>query len=168
MELQDLQRQLEQLQARVRDLEAVEAVRDVIARYSWAVDNEDDAELAAIFTEDASVWNKWRDQTYAGREAIIRFFHQHRATFKFTNRISNLNERIQVNGEAAIGQAYHLVMYTHAGDSYIGWGTYEWDFRLQGGSWRITKMLIKQVLYSTLDKGWGMETDRVITPPNLE
>jgi len=164
----DLDQHIATLQARVRDLEAIEGIRDTIARYSWAVDTEDEAALADIFTEDATIWNKWRDQTYSGRKAIVDFFHQHRAKFKFTNRMSNLNERIKVSDNIGKAEAYHLVMYTHGGESYIGWGTYEWDFRLENGVWRISKMLIKQSMYSTLKKGWGMETGRLITPPDLD
>lgn len=164
----DLEQRLAALKDRVRDLESIEGIRDVIARYSWAVDTEDAAALGAIFTDDATIWNKWRDQTYTGKQAILEFFRQHRAKFKFTNRMSNLNERISVHGDAGKAEAYHLVMYTHGGASYIGWGTYEWDFRLENGDWRIARMLIKQSMYSTLKNGWGMETGRLIAPPDLE
>ncbi len=168
MPVNDLDKRLATLQKQVVDLEAAAGIRDTIARYSWAVDTEDEAGLDAIFTDDASIWNKWRDQTYSGKKAILEFFHQHRAKFKFTNRMSNLNERIKVTGDTGKAEAYHLVMYTHGGESYIGWGTYEWDFRLEKGAWRITRMLIEQSMYSTLKKGWGMETGRIITPPALE
>lgn len=161
------QDQVAALEKRVRDLEAIDGVRDTIARYSWAVDTEDWPGILDAFAEDAVIDNKWRKKEYIGNQAILTFFQQHRARFRFTNRMSNLNERIKVTGDTAKADSYALVMYTINGESRIGWGVYGWQFRREKTMWRITRLIIDLSLMTTLQRGWGMETGRVLEPPVL-
>ncbi len=156
------------LEKRVHDLEAREGIRETIARYSYAVDREDWAEIDAIFAEDAVIDRKWRDEVYKGKQAVLGFFQRHRAQVKFSNRMSNLNEIIKVDGDKAKATSYALVMYTYNKDSYIGWGAYEWEFRFEKNIWRITREGISIAVMTTLSRGWGMDTDRVLTLPHLQ
>lgn len=159
--------QVAALEKRVRDLEAIEGIRDTIARYSWAVDTEDWAGILEIFSEDSVIENRWRKKDYVGNKAILEFVQQHRARFKFTNRMSNLNERIKVAGDTATADSYALVMYTINGESRIGWGHYGWQLRKEKDLWRITRLSIDLSLMTTLQRGWGMETGRVLEAPPL-
>lgn len=166
----DLQKRIEALEKRLRDVEAIEGIRDTIARYCWALDNKDWVEIDAIFTDDAVIdHTKWRGTTFRGKEAILNFCKAHREkAMKFTNRHA-LNERISVEGNTAKGKAYHLVMYSQPNDSIIGWGHYEWEFRLENGKWRICKMVLLPNTYTTLQKGWPEEAwNRLPTPPPLQ
>lgn len=166
----DLQQEVTALAKRVRDLEAAESIRDTISRYCWALDNKDWAEIDAIFADDAVIdHTRWRGTTFRGKEAILNFCKAHREkAMKFTNRHA-LNNRIKVEGSHADVKSYHLVMYTHSDDSIIGWGHYEWEFRLENGVWRIAKMILLPGTYTTLDKGWPAEVwNRLPTPPPLE
>lgn len=164
----DLQQQIAALEKRVRDLEAREAIKDLIARYAWTIDAEDWAGFGAIFAEDAVLdHSRWRATQYKGREAIVTFGKQHRDRMKFTNRMANLNQRIDIKGDTASAQAYFLYMYTRDGDSWIGWGNYKWEFRNANGTWLISRMTLLPNTITTLEKGWGMETDRLPVAPAL-
>ena len=161
------QDQVAALEKRVKDLESIEGVRDTIAHYSWCVDTEDWPGILEIFAEDGVIANLWRKKDYVGNKAILEFFQQHRAKFKFTNRMSNLNERIRVSGDTATADSYALVMYTINGESRIGWGTYGWKMRREKNVWRVTRLAIDLSVMTTLQRGWGMETGRVLEPPVL-
>jgi ketosteroid isomerase-like protein len=163
----NVEEQMIALMKRVENLEAIEKVRDVIAKYSWAVDTQNWGLLEAILTDDAVVQSKWRDIDYVGKQAVVTFFQQHRKTFKFTNRMSNLNELITIDENTAKATSYCLVMYTVNGESRIGWGTYGWHLRREDGFWRMDKLVIRIELMTTLEKGWGMESDRILPPPPL-
>ncbi len=156
------------LEKRVFELEACEDIRDTIASYSWAVDTEDWKLTENIFTEDAVCENRWRGKNYIGNNAIVSFFRQHRAKFHFSNRMSNLNERIKVSGKTAAAKSYFLLMYTCNGQSIIGWGYYSWELRYENGAWKISRLVLEPTLVSTIQKGWGMETDRVLEAPPLD
>ncbi len=163
----DLQQQVAALEKRVRDLEARDAIHDVLARYAWTIDTEDWAGFGAIYAEDAVLdHSRWRATQYKGREAIVTFGKQHRARMMNTNRMV-LNERISVTGDTAKAEAYFLYMYNRDGDSWIGWGNYRWELRNIKGAGLITRMTLLPNTITTLAKGWGMETGRLPEAPPL-
>jgi hypothetical protein len=48
-----------------------------------------------------------------------------------------------------------LVLHAHDGESYCGWGVYEWDFVRAADGWKISKMVIIVECMTTLEEGWG-------------
>lgn len=156
------------LEKEINRLKAIDGIRDTIARYSWAVDAEDYGEIDAIYTDDIVIDRSWRDEYYAGKQAVLDFFHKHRAQVKFSNRMSNLNERITVDGDTAKANSYALVMYTYNGESYLGWGNYEWRLRHEKDMWRICRQTTRINVMTTLKRGWGMDSDRVLTLPHIQ
>ncbi len=159
---------LASLEKKVFELEAYEGIRDAIASYSWAVDTEDWKLMEDTFTTDAVCENKWRGKNYVGNKAIAEFFRQHRTRFHFSNRMSNLNERIKVRGKTATAKSYFLVMYTLDGESRIGWGYYHWELRYEKNAWKISRLILEPTLMSTIQRGWGMMTGRVLEAPPLD
>lgn len=162
-----VEERLKALEKRVFELEAYEGIRDAIACYSWAVDTEDWKLMESTFTKDAVCENRWRQKNYTGNKAIVDFFTQHRTRFKFSNRMSNLNERIQIAGKKARAKSYFLVTYTIDRESRIGWGYYNWELRYEENRWKISRLILEPTLMSTIERGWGMETDRVLEAPPL-
>jgi hypothetical protein len=51
------------------------------------------------------------------------------------------------------------------GQSYCGWGSYDLAFRRQDGLWKISKMIITLDCMTTLERGWGMLEDRILSLP---
>ncbi|MBI2561979.1 MAG: hypothetical protein HYW08_06230, partial [candidate division NC10 bacterium] len=45
----------------------------------------------------------------------------------------------------------------------IGWGTYDWAFRLDEGTWKVTRLAIRILAMTTLDRGWAVP-DKVMMP----
>ena len=163
----NLEERVAYLEKEVRRLRAIDGIKDTIARYSWAVDTEDWAEFDAIYTDDIVIDRSWRNEYYTGKAVVLDFFKRHRQQVRFSNRMSNLNERITVDGDKAKAVSYALVMYTYNNESYIGWGNYEWHLRFENDMWRIFRQITRINVMTTLKRGWGMDTDRVLTLPHL-
>ena len=164
----NLEERVASLEKEVQRLRAIDGIRDTVARYSWAVDTENWAEMGAICTEDVVIDRRWRGEYYQGKQAVLDFLKRHRQQVRFSNRMSNLNERITVDVNTAKASSYALVMYTYNNESYVGWGNYEWELRYENDMWRITKLTNRINVMTTLSRGWGMDTDRVLTLPHLQ
>jgi ketosteroid isomerase-like protein len=167
-EKMDLQERMVSLEKRLRDLEAREAIREAIARYAWAADRQDWAEIEAIFADDAVIENMWRKETFRGKEEILNFFRRHRATFTFTHRMSTMNERILIHGETGLATTYTMALIAYNEESHIVAGTYEWHMRCVENQWRIVKFVIYASVMTTLEKGWGKDVERLPPAPALK
>jgi uncharacterized protein (TIGR02246 family) len=66
------------LEARVAVLEAIEDVRALLGRYTWALDHADFDGLLACFEEDGTF--AFQDQEWQGREAIRGYFVEDRTS----------------------------------------------------------------------------------------
>lgn len=163
----DIQEKVATLEKRIQDLEAIEGIRNTIARYAWAVDRKDWAAIDSIFTDDVIIENKWRNETYNGKEAALNFFRRHRETFTFTHRISTGNEHVTVNEKTGVGITYCIAMIAYKGQSYMLGGCYEMHMRQENNMWRIAKFVNEVPLMATLEKGWGKESDWYPAPPPL-
>ena len=115
--------EVELLTSRLRQLEAAEAVRRLLARYGAACDRCDLEAVVALFSEDGCVEAGGR--TWVGRECVRTFFSDAWATdrSKKTHFIVNV-----VAGELAGARldVRSTFLYTGAGAklSVLGWGEY--------------------------------------------
>jgi ketosteroid isomerase-like protein len=144
------------LEQRIAALEARAEIDRLITRYARAVDEDIDAELHAIYAEDAvSEIIPWSDKPAVGRAKVVASFRDYMS--KFANRKRFIvNRVIDVTGDdTATGWANWFVMQAGAGESYVGWGSYDWQFRRNAGIWEITKMVITVDCMTTKDKGWA-------------
>ncbi len=66
-------------------------------------------------------------------------------------------------GETAKTFTYWFVTQEDGDQSVIGWGTYDWAFRLEGGLWKVTELIIHVLAMTTLEKGWAIP-DKVMMP----
>lgn len=165
----DLEERLARIEQRLHVLEGREGIRETISRYARGVDDDNVQELSAIFAEDAVLESHpWRSSAYVGKDAIVDFFHNiHRPVWLFPRR-HIVNEQISVKGTTGTAFSYWLAILGHeqTRQSYVGWGTYAWKFRLEEGIWKITQMKIVVLTWTTLERGWGSPEDRVLPPPS--
>jgi hypothetical protein len=154
------------IEDRIAVLEARDAVDRLITRYARAVDENIDTELNAIFAEDAVLEIlPWSGGEVQGRGPAVATFRDYIS--KFTNRRRFIvNRVIDVTGpDSATGWANWFVMQACAGQSYVGWGSYDWSFRRSGDTWEIARMVITVDCMTTKDKGWADLEALVATYP---
>ena len=96
----ELAQAVAELQARVRHLEVIDALRNLKAEYAAACDDNYDADrLAALFVEDA-MWESEGMGCHEGRGAIREFFRSISGHIVFALHYG-LNPQIEVNGDTA-------------------------------------------------------------------
>ena len=160
----DLQERITTLERRLNDLEAIEGIRDTIGRYARAVDYAQYDELASILADDIVFQPGPWFEDQKGKDKALNIFREYRTTYQYPHRYV-VNERIHIDGKIGKCSAYFLVVHSCNGQSYIGWGTYDWVFRFEEGIWKIAKMVVDIQTMTSLEKGWGMEQDRVASFP---
>ena len=153
---------LAQLERRVAALESVEGVRHTLCDYARALDERRPDLLHRIFTDDCHLITiPWGADT-RGKARMLRAFDRYWARFANPRRYY-ANEAIHVDGETATAFMYWFVTQDDGDRSAIGWGTYDWVFRLEAGAWRISELVIRVLTMTTLDRGWAI-TDRIMSP----
>jgi hypothetical protein len=157
-----LEARLAELERRVAALEGVEGVRLTLSDYARALDERRPDLLERIFTDDCHlVTTPWGADT-RGRARMLRAFERYWARFGNPRRYY-ANEAIRVDAAAATAFTYWFVTQDDGDRSAIGWGTYDWAFRREGGAWRISELVIRVLTMTTLDRGWAIP-DRIMSP----
>jgi hypothetical protein len=151
------------VEQRLQRLEDIEAIKQLIARYMTAADNNADPErMAPCFTADA-VWNCEGIGRYESRDAIVSGLREVStkqlswALHYFTQPIIEVAD----DGQTATGE-YYLWELAKAvqedgspdQDTWIG-GWYESTFRKESGAWKFTHIeLILKLLSPANAASW--------------
>ena len=146
---------IEELEAKVRLLEDIEAIKKLFARFCYLVDSGDWDELMTHFTDDAVAdFPASPFGRHEGKVGVARLFKE-LLVFDFMVHMCH-NPIIEVNGEKATGEWYYEVPATHKQQKKAIWlvGKYENEFVKVGGEWKI-KALVGHMYYVTpYDEGW--------------
>ncbi len=147
---------LDKLEADIRTLTDKDEIWRLITRYARAVDEEIDDELAAIFTDDVVFQTlPWSPGPSTGRDKAVRAFKSYLSRFNNRKRFI-VNEQIDITGpDSATAWSNWLVLHANDGESFAGWGCYDWECARQDGQWLFSKMVITVDCMTTLEKGWG-------------
>ena len=152
------------LELRIARLEAVEAIRNLKARYCELCDDGYRAnELAELFVEDAT-WDGGDSLgIHQGREAIRRFFHQMPATLSFAiHHVTN--PRIEVAEDASTARGHWLLLQaaTDVSGQHAMWlaATYEDDYVRVGHEWRFKRVALKTRFLAPYERGWAATDPR--------
>ena len=161
-----LEQQYALLQKQHALLQARNDIWHVMTCYARGLDDQRQEDLDAIFTDDVEfVAFPWIQHAVVGKDAALEAFRNYQRTFHHPRRFIT-NEQIQVNDDGtATGYATAFVVQAHDGQSYCGWGYYEWEFRYVDGMWKIRKMATGIDCMTTLERGWGMTEERVLPLP---
>lgn len=153
-----VEQRLDHLEREVAALRARDGIRKTLSQYAVGVDDKKPELLARIFADDAVLQVPAWDVDLAGKDAILNFFNEYWARFDNPRRYyANEDFTIDGTGEGGTATAF---MYWHVtqdsdGESYLGWGTYDWGFRRAGDRWLITREVVHIRAMTTLAKGWA-------------
>lgn len=144
------------LEARIRRLEDIEAIKQLKARYAaYCDDNYDEEGIASLFTEDA-VWDGGPMGCHNGQKAIHDFFSVSDQAVPFA--IHHLtNPIIEVDGDRATGRWYLWQPCTFAQGNQGLWmaGTYSDNYRRVDDRWLFEHVAIKLRMLSPYQAGWA-------------
>ncbi len=133
-------KRLDELSARVRELEDREAIRNLIASYGPAVDRGDSMGGAEVFADDGA-YDVGGYGVHRGHAALAALFdanvHQSLILNGAAHFLSPM--RIELHGDAAVAVGYSVV-FTWADGAFKAHriAANRWKLARVGGVWRVT------------------------------
>lgn len=133
---------LEALEARIRVLEDIEAVKNAMARYWRCLDDKLWDELPDCFTEDVIAdygQPGWRQE---GRDALVGFLRENEGAPEIRISHGGMNPEVEVESASEASAIFKLHDWVVIGSHtrMRGFGQYRMRFQKDGGRWRIHRM----------------------------
>lgn len=146
------------LEARIKRLEDLEEIKQLMSVYCFHADNRDGANWSQVFTEDG-VFETDLYGTTEGRAAIRALNHRSFAIHYNTNPI------IEIDGDRAVGKWLLLMPCSFdvaEGGKRAVWAAAKYvnDLERVGGKWLFRRVRLNSIMWTPFDKGW--ELDRFI------
>lgn len=152
------------LEARIRRLEDIEAVRTLRNRYHAAINDGRYGDIVTLFTDDAIVELGYLAR-YEGREAIDRGFRGMGERERFFIKQYIHSHLVEIDGDSGTGKSYLEARYGRAGVSYLVSGRYDDIYQRSANGWRFKAMIAE--FYYTVPAGVGwMGDERHYLKPN--
>ena len=147
---------LEELESRVRDLEAGNEIRNLKAVYAAACDDNYNPDvIASLFVEDA-VWESQGLGRFEGREAIRKFFRGISSYFTFALHYG-LNPHIEVTGDTARARWYLFMPCTVSDGGRALWraGIDDEEYVRVEGRWMFKSKKSAPIFSTPFEEGWA-------------
>jgi len=144
---------IEDLMARVRRLEDVEAARNMHHVYAETLDEPNAKTVAQLFAEDGVLHTPVG--SFTGRQAIEDFYTAALDADTSLKQHLIVNPKV-VSAEAGRVRLQSYFLYLGRGDdaSVIGWGTYDDTVDVSGPEPLFAEKTIRIIVGTTLDAGW--------------
>jgi uncharacterized protein (TIGR02246 family) len=149
---------MESLEARLRVLEDIEAIRRLKITYcDRCDDNYDPDGLAALFTDDG-VWDGGPHGTARGRDEIRALWAAMREAATFAvHYITNHAVDVDPSGETATGTCTLWEPLTMNGEALWAGVRYHERYRKVDGRWLFAEMKLDNLFSTPYAKGWEVE-----------
>jgi hypothetical protein len=143
-----------ELEKRIAQLEDIEAIRQLKARYCLYVDQRNEDAWLSLFTEDA-VWESDKFGIHEGREVIRTLFRGIPSFLNFALHYV-MNPIIEVDGNRATGNWLLLEPCTFVQDNQPAWGAgrYEEQYLKVGGGWKFKRLKLVSSFWTPYEQGW--------------
>ena len=166
----NLETRLATLERQQALIQARQDIWQTISRYARGIDEQREDDLAEILTDDVVLQTEpWTQRPLVGKAIALKALRNYRRAFQHPRHFIT-NHQLSINDDGtATGYATWSVVQSREEQSYCGWGSYEWEFRYEAGLWKISRMLIVLDCMTTLERGWGMLTERILPfPPRAQ
>jgi hypothetical protein len=147
----------EELEARIRKLEAIEEIKNLQARYSYFIDSFQGEKLIDLFA-DNFIAEYEPGGTYRTKEELLGFIKVVRLTNVMMCHQA-MTPLIEVDGDKAKGTWYlfgPLIAITPQGEVAV-WeqGKYEHEYVRVDGKWKFSHFKVKLSMLSPYEDGWA-------------
>lgn len=147
---------LVELEARLRRLENIEALRSLRNAYHACINDGRYDEIADLFVDDGRVVLGYL-ATYEGRASIDRGFRGMGERERFFIKQFIHSHEVRVEGDSGTGVSYLEARYGRYGVSWLVSGRYDDAYVRKGGRWLFKSMIAE--LYYTVPMGVGWMGD---------
>lgn len=134
---------------RIADLEAIEEIRNLKARYCRYIDLKQWAELGQIFATDAMIQPS-PTITLKGREEIVQFLSSVLSSVVVVHQVHQ--SEIEITGEdtaRGIWGEYDGTIVSGNNASHLAYGFYHEEYLKEDGRWRIAYSRIDRIYTQT-------------------
>lgn len=151
---------LAELEARIRVLEDIEAVKKLRAKYWRCLDKKLWSELKEVFAEDAIADGPYGGP-FKGSEEIVEFIRRNLGSDSVTSAHGGHNPEIEITSDMTAKAVWALQDYVSFGPNreFIGYGYYEDEYVRERGRWKIGYTRLSRIFEEwTIAKHSGMPT----------
>lgn len=148
------------LDQRLQILEDKDEIRELTARYCYAVVAQDGDALLDMFASDGEFHmgtSSWRDQA-----ELSKLYKEQVGAIGPKPFIQN--HVVQVNGDTATGNCAVEIRVIEKGESVTACGHYDDNYRRVNGKWKFAKRVFHLYHWAKLSEGWAGKT----TGPSLK
>lgn len=146
---------------RIQALEDKDAIRELTARYCWAVARGDLEAVVQLFCEDG--WFAMNDRRFEGRDGIRKSYAAGMSDLSPKPFIHN--HVIELQGDRASGHCAVEIRAVQDGEAYTAAGYYEDHYRRVDGQWKFASRSFEVYHWVPLRQGWASGAPGV--PPLL-
>ena len=142
---------LEELEARLKVLEDINAIKKLKATFAYLIDDGDWDALVNLFTEDGALVTG--SKHLKGKAELAKYFSSLR--YSFMMHMYHIPV-IQVKGDKATGEWYFEAPVTHAEKNRALWtaGKYEDEYVIVNGVWKIKTLGFTFYYKTPYEDGW--------------
>ena len=147
---------VEELEARIKNLEDIEAIKRLKGKFAYFADTKDVPGFMSLVADDA-VWEfgPWGGH-HEGKEAIRKFTEDVTLdTYSFM--LHNFhNVSLDVKGDTATGIWYFLVPVTNRKEERAEWlgGMYKEKYVRVNGEWKFKEVAADMKIIAPYNEGW--------------
>ena len=138
------------LEQRLTELADKDEIRELTARYCFAVADGDAAAIVAMFTDDGCF--KMRDREWRGTAGLQEMYDGAAIS---PPRPFIQNHVISVNGDEATGRCAVEIRMVNKGEAYTAAGHYFDSYRKVDGHWRFAERDFRTWHWVPLSRGWA-------------
>lgn len=142
--------EFESLEKRVRRLESVEAIRQLVSRYGIAADDRDIDGIREMFTQDGCFRARNGSMEARGIDAVIEMYHARFRGMGHSFHVSH-DHVIDVKGDTeAAGRVTSHAELIRNGEPYLVALRYDDDYICENGTWRFRERALSFYYYLRL------------------
>jgi ketosteroid isomerase-like protein len=146
---------VEELEARIRNLEDVEAIRRLKGKFAYFADTKNAAAFMSLVADDA-VWEFGPWGHFEGKEEILKFT-QNVTLDTYSFMLHHFYDvSIEVEGDTATGIWYFLVPATNCKKERAEWlaGVYDETYVKVNGQWKFKRVATDFKVVAPYREGW--------------
>ena len=140
------------LEERVQLMEDKDEIRELTAKYCYAVAAQDSDALIDMFTEDG-IFDMPPDRHFEGREQLSELYTAGIA--EATPKPFIQNHVISVDGDTATGNCAVEIRLVENGVAMTACGYYNDKYRRENGAWKFAHRDFNLYHWVPLSEGWG-------------
>ena len=151
--------ELSDLEARIRALEDIEAIKRLKYKYFYRIDKGLWDEIGDCFAEDGAA-DYGEDKVIQGKAAITKFFKENVAPAYSMCVHQGHNPEIELTSDTTATGVWELEAFMVTAETNMGlWIAvfYEDEYVKEKGKWKINRTKAIFIFRSDIEKGWAKE-----------